>query len=39
LDTVTLTKNPWKVPAAYGEHSLSITPLKANEELVWQMQQ
>lgn len=39
LDAVTLVKTPWKVPAAYGEHSLSITPLKANEELTWQMQQ
>ncbi len=33
--TVTLQKNAWKVPAAYGEDSVSITPLKANEELGW----
>ncbi|MCX7092483.1 MAG: dihydroorotase [Methylobacter sp.] len=33
--TVTLQKNVWKVPAAYGEDSVSITPLKANEELGW----
>lgn len=33
--TVTLEKNAWKVPPAYGEGSVSITPLKANEELGW----
>ena len=36
--TVTLEKNSWTVPAAYGKDSLSITPLKANENLSWKMQ-
>jgi dihydroorotase len=35
--TVTLEKTAWKVPPAYGENDLSITPLKANEELCWQL--
>jgi dihydroorotase len=35
---ITLEKNRWKVPAYYGEKGLSITPLKANEELSWKMQ-
>lgn len=33
--TVTLQKNIWKVPAIYGDGDISITPLKANEELGW----
>jgi len=36
--TITLEKTRWNVPAAYGEKGLSITPLKANEELGWKMQ-
>ncbi|MGZ8173949.1 MULTISPECIES: dihydroorotase [Methylobacter] len=36
--TVTLKKTAWKVPSAYGENGLSITPLKANEELGWKLQ-
>ena len=36
--TVTLEKTAWKVPINYGEDSLSITPLKANEELSWKLQ-
>ncbi len=36
--TVTLEKTTWKVPSAYGENGLSITPLKANEELGWKLQ-
>ncbi|MFZ2312778.1 MAG: dihydroorotase [Methylobacter sp.] len=36
--TITLEKTTWKVPAFYGENSLSITPLKANEELFWKLQ-
>lgn len=36
--TVTLKKNSWKVPAAYGEDDISITPLKANEALAWKLQ-
>ena len=35
--TVTLEKSKWTVPAAYGVNELSITPLKANEELSWKM--
>ncbi len=35
--TVTLEKTAWKVPSAYGEAGLSITPLKANEELAWKL--
>jgi len=35
--TVTLEKTAWKVPSAYGENDLSITPLKANEELCWKL--
>lgn len=35
--TVTLEKSTWKVPASYGENDLSITPLKANEELHWKL--
>ena len=35
--TVTLEKTAWTVPAAYGKDSLSITPLKANEELNWKI--
>lgn len=34
---VTLEKTAWKVPSAYGENELSITPLKANEELSWKL--
>ena len=36
--TVTLEKTAWKVPSVYGENGLSITPLKANEELGWKLQ-
>ncbi|TRX00462.1 dihydroorotase [Candidatus Methylobacter oryzae] len=35
--TVTLEKTTWTVPPVYGENGLSITPLKANEELCWQL--
>lgn len=35
--TVTLQKNIWKVPAIYGDGDISITPLKANEELGWKL--
>ncbi len=31
--TITLEKAAWKVPAVYGENGISITPLKADEEL------
>ncbi|MDI1229598.1 MAG: dihydroorotase [Methylobacter sp.] len=36
--TVTLEKTAWKVPPTYGKGNLSITPLKANEELGWKLQ-
>ncbi len=36
--TVTLKKTAWKVPPTYGEDGLSVTPLKANEELGWKLQ-
>jgi dihydroorotase len=36
--TVTLKKTTWKVPAFYGENNISITPLKADEELFWKLQ-
>ncbi|MFA6052078.1 MAG: dihydroorotase [Methylobacter sp.] len=35
--TITLEKAAWKVPAVYGENGISITPLKANEELAWRL--
>jgi dihydroorotase len=35
--SVTLEKTPWKVPSVYGENDLTITPLKANEELSWKL--
>jgi dihydroorotase len=35
--TITLEKTTWRIPAVYGESSLSITPLKANEELSWKL--
>ncbi|TAN66060.1 MAG: dihydroorotase [Methylobacter sp.] len=35
--TISLEKTVWKVPSAYGEDNLSITPLKANEELCWKL--
>jgi dihydroorotase len=36
--TVTLEKTSWTVPATYGKDNLTITPLKADEELSWKMQ-
>ncbi len=36
--TVTLEKTRWEVPASYGEHGISITPLKANEPVGWKIQ-
>lgn len=36
--TVTLEKTSWQVPYFYGDTNISITPLKANEELSWKMQ-
>ncbi|MFI3187656.1 MAG: dihydroorotase [Methylococcaceae bacterium] len=35
--TVTLEKTAWTVPAVYGAGNISITPLKANEELSWKL--
>jgi dihydroorotase len=37
--TITLEKTTWKVPAAYSGGPVSITPLKASEELTWQIVQ
>jgi dihydroorotase len=36
--TITLKKRDWVVPASYGDNDLTITPLKANEILHWQLQ-
>jgi dihydroorotase len=36
--TMTLEKTAWKVPAVYGKNGISITPLKADEELAWKLQ-
>jgi dihydroorotase len=35
--TITLEKTIWKVPSVYGENGISITPLKADEELCWKL--
>jgi dihydroorotase len=35
--TATLEKTAWKVPPVYGENGMTITPLKANEELGWKL--
>ncbi|MGR9085977.1 MAG: dihydroorotase [Gammaproteobacteria bacterium] len=37
-DTVTIEKNPWEVPAQYGDgREVSITPLKSGEVLSWKL--
>jgi dihydroorotase len=36
-DTVTLIKQDWTVPNAYGEGEVNITPLLAGETLSWQL--
>ncbi|NOU22277.1 MAG: dihydroorotase [Methyloglobulus sp.] len=36
--TVTLKKISWEVPSSYGENSVSITPLKADETMSWKIQ-
>ena len=36
--TITLVKTAWTVPASYGDESISITPLKADEEITWKIQ-
>ncbi|MDD5276621.1 MAG: dihydroorotase [Methylovulum sp.] len=35
--TVTLAKMAWRVPLAYGDEEVSITPLQAGEQLGWKM--
>ncbi len=35
---VTLAKENWQVPCAYGDDDMSITPLQAGEHLSWKMQ-
>ncbi len=36
-DTITLEKRAWTVPMVYGEGDLTITPLKAGEQLCWKI--
>jgi dihydroorotase len=36
-ETVTLAQTAWQVPAACGEESFMITPLKAGETLAWKL--
>ena len=36
-DTISLTKTSWRVPFYYGEDTISITPLKAGEEINWKI--
>ena len=36
-DTISLTKTSWRVPFYYGEDAISITPLKAGEEINWKI--
>lgn len=36
--TITLRRETWTVPASYGKDEISITPLKANEALLWKLQ-
>jgi dihydroorotase len=35
--TLTLEKTSWAVPSSFGENGISITPLKANENLGWKV--
>ncbi|UOA10929.1 dihydroorotase [Methylobacter sp. S3L5C] len=37
LNTITLEKTAWTVPASYGENDTLITPLKSGEELSWKI--
>jgi dihydroorotase len=36
--TITLKKSSWDVPSSFGENSVSIAPLKANESMGWKAQ-
>ncbi|WP_411726732.1 dihydroorotase [Methyloglobulus sp.] len=36
--TITLKKISWDVPSSYGDNGASITPIKANEVVSWQIQ-
>lgn len=36
--TITLKKISWDVPSNYGENGISVTPLKAKEQLNWKVQ-
>lgn len=36
-DTITLEKSAWTVPTQYGDAHNAITPLKAGEQMAWQM--
>ncbi len=37
-DRITLQKQTWTVPDRYGEGEASITPLRAGEQLTWQLE-
>ena len=37
--TITLEKQAWTVPSSYAENDIAITPLKANETLIWKIMQ
>lgn len=36
-DKITLTKSPWKVPATVSFGSQDVVPIRANEEILWQV--
>jgi dihydroorotase len=36
--TIKLEKTSWKVPSNYSENGVSITPIKAGEQLNWKLQ-
>ena len=36
-DTLTLLRKPWTVPASYNMAGTALIPLRANEELAWQV--
>ncbi len=36
-DTITLTKTPWKVPSTLSFGDEQVVPIRANEEILWQV--
>jgi dihydroorotase len=36
--TVTLEKSAWQVPGVYNDGNIAITPLKAEEPIIWKLQ-